>query len=131
MIISKKMNVFEKINAIEEQIKLELPYLDLNKLAYIFGRISHYLSGQGSGVLSETERALCDFMIRNQLNDKTMYRWFLLKNAPSELKVKIINGMRLKDASHELSLYNRARENPNDTSIINDIQKYVRRYVNG
>ena len=130
MLLGKKINVFEKIKAIEEQIKLELPHLNLNKTTYMFGSVSHFISGEIKN-LNEDERALYDFMIRHKLNHKTTYNWFLLKNAPHELKIKINNGLWLRHALKEMAMYNHAKENPNDTSIIKDIQKYVRRYVYG
>ena len=127
--ITPEMNVFEKIQIIEEQISKELPSLDPKKLPFMFGRVGNYTIGAVKKIDNQ-ERLLYDFVLRHWLNPKVSYNWFLLRDVPAELESKLRNrNISIRAALKEIAIIRRLRQNPKDPSLILDIRRYVKEVV--
>ena len=129
MLIQRKWHIYEKIEAVEKQVNIELPEIEIKQLAKMFSRISHYIRGNVKSITNE-ERLLYDFMLRHKLNNRSLYQWFLLKEAPYDIKKRVIEGkLWLRHALKEMADFRRLKENPNDNTIINDIRNYIKDVV--
>lgn len=129
LVLTKDMNVFEKMKVIEEQIKTELPHIKARELPRRFSRVSHYVRGTLKSV-DEDDRRLYDFLLRNKLNHRTVHNWFLLRGAPPDLRNKLENReIWIRNALKEMAMIRRVQEQPYDKSILLDIRRYIKEVV--
>jgi hypothetical protein len=101
----KKINVFDKINTIKKDIKELLPEIEDDKIVIMFSHIRSEYEGKlhygrrgmpenlkKKKQLTEAEKIVYDYMLKNNLNPATTYRWFLACRVPSDIKEKLGQG---------------------------------------
>ena len=106
-----KKCIFDKVNEIKQDIKEILPELEGDKLIAMLSKIRTYLVHKKKGIplgrkgykgfreLTNNERILYDYMIRNGLNASTTYRWFIATRLPSDVQEKLMkNQLSMKKA---------------------------------
>lgn len=93
----KKRSLFDKVNEINQFIKTILPEIDADKLVGIMSRCRRYYEGKlhygrrdseirRPSELTFNERIVYDYLLKNNLNPSTVYRWFLASRIPVDIK---------------------------------------------
>ena len=129
----KKINIFDKVNRIKEQLKQILPEIEGSRLITMFCHCRRYYEGnlyygrrtldtnekakRKKLELTETERILYDFLLRNNLNPSTTYRWFLACRIPSDIKEKLEKGQISVKKAMEIS-YNKKRVRESSVGLL-------------
>ncbi|RLI96334.1 MAG: hypothetical protein DRO96_03405, partial [Candidatus Aenigmatarchaeota archaeon] len=97
-----KKSIFDKVNEVKIDLKEILPEIEGDRLIAMVSKIRTYLAHKKKGVpmgrygwkgfreLSAAERILYDYMLRNNLNPGTTYRWFIATRIPSDVKDKLL-----------------------------------------
>lgn len=101
----RKINIFDKVNRIKKNIKSLLPEIEDDKLLPIFSHLRAFYEGHlhygRRGVpenrkrkreLTETEKIVYNYLLKNNINPSTSYRWLLACRIPSDIKSKLANG---------------------------------------
>jgi len=120
----KKISLFDRVSEIKQQLKQIIPEVEGSRLITMLCHCRRYYEGDlyyGRRTanpeekkkrkqldLTQTERILYDFLIRNKLNPSTIYRWFLAVRVPEDIKDKLAKGQISYKKAMEIS-YNRKR----------------------
>lgn len=124
-----KKCIFDKVNEIKRDIKEILPELESDKLIIMLSKIRTYLSHKKKGIplgrrgykgfrdLTNNERILYDYMLRNGLNPSTTYRWFIATRMPSDVKDKLIKGQLSQKKAMQIAA-NRRRVKMSNQGIL-------------
>lgn len=99
----KKINIFNRINKIKNDLKELIPEIEedkfLSMLSHIrnfyynklyFGRVGN--KEKKKKELTANEKIILDYLIKNNLNPSTTYRWFIACRLPSDIKEKLSKG---------------------------------------
>ncbi len=135
----RKRNIFDKVNEIKSDIKEILPELDGDGLIRMLSKIRTYLSHKKKGVplgrkgwkgyrsLTNNERVLYEYLLKNCLNPGTTYRWFIATRSPSDVKEKMARGEYSYKRAMEISANRRKAEyNSQTVYIMEEIRTAMR-----
>jgi hypothetical protein len=128
-----KKSIFGKTSEIKEKLKQILPEIQGDRLISMLGHCRRYYEGNlyyGRRArnkkekenrkplkLTEMEKILYDFLIRNKLNPSTTYRWFLATRVPEDIKDKLRKGQISYKKAMEIS-YNRKKVRESNTGLL-------------
>ena len=120
----KKISLFDKVGHIKEQLNQVLPEIEGNRIIAMMGHCRKEYEGKNyygrrtsdkeeekrrkRFELTPMERILYDFLLRNNLNPSTTYRWFLATRVPDDIKAKLQKRQISVKKAMEIS-YNRKR----------------------
>lgn len=129
----KKRNLFQKVEEIKRQLKQTLPELSPNRYIPILARCRNYYEGnlyygrkttdpeekrkRKKLQLTDIERIVYDFLLRNNYNPSTTYRWFLACRVPDDIKEKL----EKNQISYRVAMatsYNRKRVRESNMGIL-------------
>ncbi len=129
----KKRSLFDKVAEIKKLLNQVLPELDGNRLLTMLGHCRRYYEGSlyyGRRTsdpevkkerlkldLTDLERVLYDFLLRQRLNPSTTYRWFLACRVPQDIKEKLENHQISYRKAMEIS-YNRKRVRESNIGLL-------------
>lgn len=129
----KKVSLFQRVAEIKKQLKQVLPEIEESRLISMLGHCrmlyeNHFYYGRRTydpgekkkrkqRKLTETERILYDFLLKNNLNPSTTYRWFLAVRVPDDIKDKLEKGQISYKKAMEIS-YNRKRVRESNTGLL-------------
>jgi len=101
----KKVNIFDRINSMRNDLKELLPEISEDKFLSMMSHIRNFHYGKlyygkrtipdnlkRKRELTEAERIVYDYLIKNNLNPSTTYRWFVACRIPSDIKEKLEQG---------------------------------------
>lgn len=101
----KKVNVFDRINRIKSDLKTLIPEIEENQLLSMMSHIRNFHYGklhygrraipenlQRKRELTEIEKIILDYLLKNNLNPSTTYRWFIACRVPSDIKSQLEQG---------------------------------------
>lgn len=98
----KKINIFDRINTIKSDLKALLPEIEEDKFLSMLSHIRNFHYGklyygrrgsnQKKRELTNNERIVYDYLLKNNLNPSTTYRWFVACRIPSDIKQKLQQG---------------------------------------
>jgi len=101
----KKVPIFDRINLIKQDLKELIPEVEEDKFLSMMSHIRNFFYGklhygrraepnnlQRKRELTANEQIVLDYLLKNNLNPSTTYRWFLACRIPSDLKEKLIEG---------------------------------------
>ena len=101
----KKINIFDKVNQIRNDIKSLLPEIEEDKIIPMFSHVRNFFYGklyygrravpenkQRKRELTNAETILLDYMMKNKLNPSTTYRWMIACRIPADIKEKLAKG---------------------------------------
>jgi len=100
----QKRGLFDKVNEIRQGIKTILPELEGDKLIAMLSKIRTYVAHKKKGVplgrkgwngyrdLTFNEKVLYEYLLKNNLNPSTTYRWFLATRIPEDVRDKLSKG---------------------------------------
>lgn len=129
----KKISLFDRVNQIKQQLKQVLPEVENGRLISMLGHCRRYYEGslyygrrtankedrkqRKQLSLTEVERVLYDFLLKNNLNPSTTYRWFLAVRVPEDIKDKLNKGQISYKKAMEIS-YNRKRVRDSNIGLL-------------
>ena len=88
----RKVNVYDKVNSIKEDLKQILPEIEENRvLIQIMASCRGYYE-KNRTKLTKTETIVYDYLLKNNINPATCYRWFLACRIPEDIKDKLSKG---------------------------------------
>lgn len=135
----KKINIFDRVNQIKKDIKVLLPEIDDDKLIGMFSHMRRYYEGklhfgrrtnpenwEKKKDLTEAEKLIYDYLLKNKLNPSTTYRWMLTCRVPSDIKSKLMEGrLSYKKALWIASNRKRTRESNTGLLMMEEINNIV------
>lgn len=129
----KKISIFDRVNQIKEKLNQILPEIEPSRLLIMLGHIRRFYEGNlyyGRRTsnqeekdkrerleLTQTERILYDFLLKEKLNPSTAYRWFLATRVPDDIKEKLTKGQISYRKAMEIS-YNRKRARESNIGLL-------------
>ena len=121
----KKRCIFDKVIEIKKGIKTILPELEGDKLISMLSKIRTYLAHKKKGVpigrngwkgfreLTFNEKVLYEFLLKNNLNPSTTYRWFLATRLSEDVRDKLAKGKLSIKKAMEISANRRRVKHSN------------------
>lgn len=101
----KKINIFDKVNSIKQEVKQLIPEIEEDKFLPMLSHIRQFTYGKlcygrttseniatKKRELTANEKILYDYLLKNNLNAGTTYRWFIATRIPSDIKEKLEQG---------------------------------------
>lgn len=129
----KKINIFDRVHQIKQQLKQILPEIEEHRLTNMLCHCRRHYEGnlyygrrtpnkeekkkRQQIPLTPLERLLYDFLLKNNLNPSTTYRWFLAVRVPDDIKDKLSKGQIGYQKAMEIS-YNRKRVRESNQGIL-------------
>ena len=102
---NKKIPIFDRINRIKTDLKALIPEVDEDRFLSMLSHIRNFSYGKlhyGRRAIPENlnrvreltanEKIVYDYMLKNNLNPSTTYRWFIACRLPSDVKDKLQKG---------------------------------------
>jgi len=136
----KKVNIFDKVNQIRKDLKGLLPEIEEDKIIPMFSHIRNFFYGnlhygrrsvpenkKRKRPLTKAETVLYDYMLKNNLNPSTTYRWMIACRVPSDIKEKLALGQISYRKAMQISANRkRVRESNTGLLMIEEINNFVR-----
>jgi len=136
----KKINIFDKVNQIKKDIKSLLPEVEDDKILLMFSHVRNFFYGdlhygrhgirenkQRKRKLTKAETILLDYMMRNNLNPSTTYRWMIATRVPADIKEKLAKGQISFAKAMQISANRKkVRESNTGLMMIEEINNIVR-----
>ena len=124
----QKVDIFQKVTEIKQQLKEIMPEIEGDKLIAMLSHCRNYYGGKlyygrrdspnrKPRELTQNERILYDFLLRNKLNPGTTYRWFIATRIPSDIKEKLIKGQISQKKALQISA-NRRRVKESNAGLL-------------
>ena len=101
----KKISIWDRINRIKNDLKELLPEIEEDKFLSMASHVRNFYYGKlhygrrnnpenkkRKRELTEAEKILLDYYMKNNLNPSTTYRWFIACRLPSDVKDKLQKG---------------------------------------
>jgi len=101
----KKIPIWDRINRIKNDLKELLPEIEEDKFLsmashvrnFYYGKLHYGRRGKKENLekkreLTEAEKVLLEYYMKNKLNPSTSYRWFIACRLPSDIKAKLQKG---------------------------------------
>ena len=102
---NKKVPIFDRINRIKNDLKALIPEVDEDRFLSMLSHIRNFSYGKlhygrraipenldRTRELTANEKIVYDYMLKNNLNPSTTYRWFVACRLPSDVKDKLQKG---------------------------------------
>ena len=129
-----KKNIFDRVNEIKIDLRRLFPEIDESEYIRMFSRCRRKYSGilykgrvgnvrklpvelRMRDELTANEKILYDYMLKNQLNPCTTYRWILATRIPNDIKEKLVKGMITVKKAMEISA-NRKRVKESNQGLL-------------
>jgi len=115
-----KKNIFDRVNEIKRDLRRLFPEIDESEYIRMFSRCRRKYGGvlykgrvgnvrklpvelRMRDELTANEKILYDYMLKNQLNPCTTYRWILATRIPDDIKDKLVKGLITVKKAMEIS----------------------------
>lgn len=82
-------NFVEKLNHLRKQLGSRLPLLNMQNLDKMMCQIAHYHYNKKGTLLLGDEKIIYLFLIENDYNPFTVYRWLLLERVPEDIRFQL------------------------------------------
>ena len=136
----KKINIFDKVNQIKKDLKGLLPEVEEDKIIPMFSHIRNFFYGnlhygrrsipenkQRKRKLTKAETILLDYMMRNNLNPSTTYRWMIATRVPADIKEKLAKGqLSFRKAMQISANRKRVRESNTGLMMVEEVNNILR-----
>ena len=136
----KKVNIFDKVNRIKRDIKGLLPEIEEDRIIPMFAHIRNFFYGnlhygrrenpenkKRKRKLTKAETILFDYMLKNNLNPSTTYRWMIACRIPADIKEKLAKGqISFRKAMQISANRKRVRESNTGLLMVEEINNLVR-----
>lgn len=135
----KKRSIFDKVNEIKSDISKILPEIEGDKLIAMFSKIRTFYRHNKKGVpvgrkgwrgyrdLTTAETILYEYLLKNNLNPCTTYRWFIATRIPSDVKDKLEKGqVNMVQAMHISANRRRVEMSNRGLLLLEEIRTIIR-----
>ena len=136
----KKISIFDKTNRIKQDLKELIPELEGDKLLAALSHIRNFyykkLHYGRAGIpenrkrkrnLTTFEKIILDYMLKNNLNPSTTYRWFIAIRVPDDIKEKLSKGkLSIRKAMQISANRLKVRESNTGLLMMEEINNIVR-----
>ncbi len=135
----KKINIFDKVSEIKKDIKEILPEIEGDRLISMLSKIRTYCAHKKKGVpvgrnglkgfrsLTQNERILYEYLLKNNLNPSTTYRWFIATRIPTDVREMLEKGkISVKKAMQISANRRRVRESNSGLLMMEEIRTIMR-----
>ena len=136
----KKVNIFNKVAQIKEDLKTLFPEIEEDKIIPMFSHVRNFFYGNlyygrrnvpenkmRKRNLTQAETVLYDYMLRNNLNPSTTYRWMIACRVPADIREKLAHGqISCKKAMQISANRKRVKESNTGLLMIEEINNVVR-----
>lgn len=125
----RRLSMMEKTIQVKKDLKLLLPEIEEDKYLFMLSHLSNVLPNKQEyhnrnsrkrtrsiRQLTEAEKVFLDYLIKNNLNPKTTYRWFLVSKLPEDIKESLQKG-KLSVAQARKVATNRLRQRDSNTGL--------------
>jgi hypothetical protein len=126
----KKIPIFDRINMIKNDLRELLPEVEEDRYLSMFSHIRNFFYGglhygkrnnpenkERKRDLTEAEKVILDYMLKNKLNPSTTYRWFVGCRLPSDVREKLEKG-KISFKKAFLIADNRKKSKMSNTGLI-------------
>ena len=137
--VGRKRSIFAKVSEIKRDIKGMIPEVKDNELLGIMSRCRSFYHGvlhygrrgtpenkKRKRELTINEKVVYDYLIRNDLNPSTTYRWFIATRLPQDVKDKLEAGKIGQKTAMKIWA---DRRNAKSTSISISLMEDIRNFV--
>ena len=135
----RKVDIFQKVGEIKRQLNEIIPEIEGDKLIamlshcrnYYYGKLCYGRRdspGRKPRELTQNERIMYDFVLKNNLNPCTTYRWFIATRIPADIKDKLVKGQLSQKKAMEISA-NRRRVKESNAGLL--MMEEIRTIVGG
>ena len=136
----KKINIFDKVNQIRSDLKSLLPEVEDDKIIPMFSHVRNFFYGKlhygrrnvpgnekRKRELTKAETILLDYMMKNNLNPSTTYRWMIACRVPADIKEKLAKGqVSIAKAMQISANRKKVRESNTGLMMIEEINNILR-----
>ncbi len=139
-IVGRKRSIFDKVNEIKSDIKASIPEINDDKLIPLLSKIRTYYCNKKKGVplgrrgqkgfrsLTQVETLVFDYMLKNNLNPSTTYRWFIATRLPQDIREKLAKGQIGQRKAMEISANRRRTKNSvNGLIMMEEIRNIIQK----
>lgn len=140
---TRRLSVFDKVDAIKKLINEHLPELKDNQLVFMMAHCREFYEGnlyygrrtsnpeekwrRPLRVLTKIESELLQLLLAHQVNPSTAYRWFLAARVPEDIMNEVKRkGMTITKAMEIARNRKRVKENKQGWQMISMIREIVR-----
>ena len=121
-----RLNVFEKIDVIRNLIVNNVGDINDKEIQSELCRCWYHNIGRREEITSRQHEIL-DLLLKNNINPKTAYHYFLLNNAPEHLKTRLKEKkVSIRDAVSISSKYNKLESMKGSEKLMEEIKIIVR-----
>lgn len=127
---NRRISMLDKVNLIKKDFKELLPEIEQDKYIVMLSHIAYFCNngreyrarnGRTKAfkikVLTEAERIMLDYLLKNKCVPITTYRWFRASKVPEDIMTKLRNGqVSIKEAIR--SSTNRLKQKQSNTGLI-------------
>ena len=136
----KKVNIFNKVAQIKEDLKGLFPEIEEDRIIPMFSHVRNFFYGnlyygrrnvpenkKRKRKLTKAEMLLYDYILKNNLNPSTTYRWMIACRVPADIKEKLSKGqISYKKAMQISANRKRMKEGNIGLLMIEEINNVVR-----
>ena len=127
---TRRLSMMEKTIQIKQELKILLPEIEFDKIMFMLSHLSNYTLDKEQYYtrdtrkkirklkpLTEAEKLLLDYLLKNKLNPKTTYRWFLVSKLPEDIQERLRRGVISVSEARKVST-NRLLQRDSNTGLI-------------
>lgn len=81
----------EKLEQLRKLLLSRFPSMEMHEFRETMAKIAHHHYNKQKGMLLGETRELYNFLIENNYNPFTVYRWLLLERVPDDIRFQIKN----------------------------------------
>ena len=135
----KKRSIFDKVNEIKSDIKSILPEVEGDRLISMLSKIRTYIAHKKKGIplgrkgwkgyrkLTNNESILYEYLLKNDLNPSTTYRWFIATRVPEDVKDMLARGkLSIKKAMEISANRRRVKESNKGLLMMEELRTIMR-----
>ena len=137
--VGRKRSIFAKVSEIKREIKSIIPEIKDDELLGIMSRCRSFYHGvlhygrrgipenrKRKRELTMNEKVVYDYLIRNDLNPSTTYRWFIATRLPKDVRDKLEAGKIGQKTAMKMWADKRNAKNTGlGISLLEDIRNFV------
>lgn len=137
----RKRSLFDKVNEIKQHLKELLPEIEGDRLIAMFSHCRRFYGGKlhygrvhnkenRSRVreLTPAEQLLYDYLLKNNLNPCTTYRWFIATRLPSDIMEKLEKGQISQKKAMQISANRRrTKESTQGLLMMEEIRNVIQK----
>ena len=137
--VGRKRSIFAKVSEIKREIRVMIPEIRDDELLGIMSRCRSFYHGvlhygrrgnpdnrKRKRELTINEKVVYDYLIRNDLNPSTTYRWFIATRLPSDVRESLEAGkIGQKTAMKIWAERRNAKSTGMSINLIEDIRNFV------